>query len=165
MSARGDVHNVYSNGPSTDPCGTPKSRRWCSSNKRITEFWLSIAILMSLWKRRRAVSVLWNFLYADWNRSFKPFTSKYSISCTAKTFSTIFERNRGFEIGLKFWNSSVSRLSLLLSYYHRYSTLCCWIPSICPFSPHPPAFRRNCSDALHYACDGICGSKEARMCN
>ena len=34
-----------------------------------------------------------------------------------------------------------------------------------PFSPHPFAFTRNCSNALHYACDGVCDSKEARKCN
>ena len=35
----------------------------------------------------------------------------------------------------------------------------------CPFSPHPSAFTINWSNALHYACDGVCGSKEARKCN
>ena len=35
----------------------------------------------------------------------------------------------------------------------------------CPFSPHPPAFTRNCRNVLHYACDGVCGAKEARKCN
>ena len=27
------------------------------------------------------------------------------------------------------------------------------------FSPHSPAFTKNCSNALNYACDVVCGSK------
>ena len=47
-----------------------------------------------------------------------------------------------------------------------YSTLCCSVSDILSFlTPHPRSFTRNCSNALHYACDGICESNEARKCN
>ena len=32
-------------------------------------------------------------------------------------------------------------------------------------TPPLPAFTRSSSNALHYACDGLCGSNEARKCN
>ena len=37
-------------------------------------------------------------------------------------------------------------------------------PSLPPPQPHP-AFTCICCNVLHYACDGVCGSREARMCN
>ena len=48
-----------------------------------------------------------------------------------------------------------------------YSTLCCSISDIWSFltPPHPPAFTGNCSNAHHYACDGVCVLNEARKCN
>ena len=39
-------------------------------------------------------------------------------------------------------------------------------PIFGPLSPHPPfAFICICGNALHYACDEVCGSREACMCN
>ena len=39
------------------------------------------------------------------------------------------------------------------------------LPIFGTLSPHPPAFTCTCGNALHYACDGVCGSREACMCN
>ena len=46
-----------------------------------------------------------------------------------------------------------------------YSTLCCSVFDIGPLSPHPCAFTCICGNAIHYACDWVCGSREAYMCN
>ena len=46
-----------------------------------------------------------------------------------------------------------------------YETLCCQFPIFCPLLPHPPAFTCICGNALHYVCDGVCGSREDSMCN
>ena len=45
--------------------------------------------------------------------------------------------------------------------------ICALFRIFSPSSPHPPppAFTRSSSNALHYACDGLCGSNEARKCN
>ena len=46
-----------------------------------------------------------------------------------------------------------------------YSTFCRKFPIFCPLSPHPPVFTCICGNAIHYACDGVCGSREACMRN
>ena len=46
-----------------------------------------------------------------------------------------------------------------------YATLCCRFRIFSPVSFHTPALASTCNHALHYACDGVCGSKEARKCN
>ena len=46
-----------------------------------------------------------------------------------------------------------------------YSTLCCLISDILSFVTPPPCVHRYCSNAIHDACDGVCGSREACMCN
>ena len=40
-------------------------------------------------------------------------------------------------------------------------------PIFGPLSTHPPAFTCICGNAIHYDCDwdGVCGSREACMCN
>ena len=37
-------------------------------------------------------------------------------------------------------------------------------PIFGPLSPHPPAFTGICGNAIHYACDGVCWSREACTC-
>ena len=46
-----------------------------------------------------------------------------------------------------------------------YSTLCCSVSDIWYFVTHPPTFTCICGNAHHYACDMVCGSREACMCN
>ena len=38
-------------------------------------------------------------------------------------------------------------------------------PIFCPLSPQPTAFTGICGNAIHYACDGLRGSREACICN
>ena len=42
---------------------------------------------------------------------------------------------------------------------------CCSISDILSFVTPPPAFTGICGNAIHYACNGICVSREACMCN
>ena len=46
-----------------------------------------------------------------------------------------------------------------------YSTLWCSVSDILFFVTPPPAFTGICGNAIHYNCDGVCGSREACMCN
>ena len=46
-----------------------------------------------------------------------------------------------------------------------YSTLCCSVSDNFSFVTPPPAFTGISGNAIHYACDGVCGSKEACMFN
>ena len=48
-----------------------------------------------------------------------------------------------------------------------YSTLyyAVQFPIFAPWSPHPPAFTCICGNAIHYACDWVCGSRKYCICN
>ena len=109
--------------PSTAVPFTPKrssnldnSNEWSTvskaadeSNKRsIADSLLSIAHRMSFWTLTKAVSVEWEFLYADWNVLSKWCFMTWSVSCVATTFSTSLDTTFKFEIGRRFWNYSKS---------------------------------------------------------
>ena len=46
-----------------------------------------------------------------------------------------------------------------------YATLCCHFRIFSPFTFHTPALASTCNHALHYACDGVYGTKEDYSCN
>ena len=54
----------------------------------------------------RAVSVLWEDLYADWQGSCRAFSWRCFDSCAATALSTILDRKWRFDTGLKFLRSS-----------------------------------------------------------
>ena len=60
--------------------------------------------------------------------------------------------------------TSAIRIWLKL-FERRYSTLCYGISHIWSFFTLSPAYTIKCGCVLHYACDGVCGSREACMCN
>ena len=160
----GSVYNVYSMGPSTEPCGTPNSngvrsdlipsiitKKWRpvkydenhfntvpdnpnDNDRRCNIMWWSrvsnaadrfrrdridtipssAALSRSQVIRRRAVSVQWFSLYADWNGSTRLFLPRWFFNCSRTTFSRIFEMNGTFETGRKFFRLLGSRLGFLI---------------------------------------------------
>ena len=58
-----------------------------------------------------AVSVLWNFLYADWQGLYMLFSCRCLSSCLTTTFSINFYKNGRLLMGLYFFISSLSRFT------------------------------------------------------
>ena len=74
----------------------------------------STAWSMSFCTRRRAVSVLWSCLYADWNISYKSFSLRWSTNCSQTIRSISLETKDKLETGRKFLKISQSRINFLI---------------------------------------------------
>ena len=83
----------------------PKAAERSRSIKKTPRL-LSSSQRMSLCTLRRALSVPWYFLYADWFCSYQLFKDRCSARRTA--FSTILEIKRRLDTGLKFFKLSTS---------------------------------------------------------
>ena len=62
-----------------------------SNRVRIVDFPWSITCKRSLTIRRRAVSVLWCCLYADWKHACSPFLAMWLDNCSNTTLSKMFD--------------------------------------------------------------------------
>lgn len=85
-----------------------------SSNTKTAAFPESTVNKISLRTFKSADSVLWCFLKQDWNSSTIKFSFKKDYNWIRTAFSSIFERNYNFEIGLKLFNSFEFRLVFLI---------------------------------------------------
>ena len=72
--------------------------------------WVSTARRRSFWTRRRAVSVLCSWRYADWKTSYRWWAFRWSTSCTHTMRSTSLDKKERFETGRKFFKISQSSM-------------------------------------------------------
>ena len=96
------------------------SKRWWSivsnaalrsSRTSIAPPWVSTARRRSFWTRRRAVSVLCSWRYADWKTSYRWWAFRWSTSCTYTMRSTSLDKKERFETGRKFFKISQSSMA------------------------------------------------------
>ena len=80
-----------------------------SRSNRMTHCFSSICLDISSCTEVNAVSVLWNFLYEDWNSSYRLLIFMWSCSLSATTRSINLDKKVRFETGLNFLNNSGSK--------------------------------------------------------
>ena len=73
------------------------------------KLFLNLNLNISSCTEVNAVSVLWNFLYEDWNSSYRLLIFMWSCSLSATTRSINLDKKVRFETGLKFLNNSGSK--------------------------------------------------------
>ena len=80
-----------------------------SRSNRMPHCFSSICLNISSCTEVDAVSVLLNFLYEDWNSSYRLLIFMWSSSLSATTRSMNWDKKVRFETGLKFLNNSGSK--------------------------------------------------------
>ena len=80
-----------------------------SRGNRMTHWFSSICLNIPSCTEVNAVSVLWNFLYEDWNPSYRLFIFMWSCSLSATTRSINLDKKVRFQTGLKFLGISGSK--------------------------------------------------------
>ena len=80
-----------------------------SRSNRMTHCFSSICLNISSCTEVDAASVLWNFLYNDWNSSYRLLIFMWSCSLSATTRSINLDKKVRIETGLTFLNNSGSK--------------------------------------------------------
>ena len=100
------------------------SKRWWSivsnaalrsSRTSIAPPWVSTAPRRSFWTRRRAVSVLCSWRYADWKTSYRWWAFRWPTSCTHTMCSISLDKKERFETCRKFFKISQSSMAFFRS--------------------------------------------------
>ena len=102
------------------------SKRWwlIVSNAALrSSRWVSTARRRSFWTRRRAVSVLCSWRYADWKTSYRWWAFRWSTSCTHTMRSTSLDKKERFETGRKFFKISQLSMAFLGGVKRRLSSI------------------------------------------